>query len=98
MTDRALLADRLERFLALSPRQQEIARRYAEGTARSELAYEMFMSDHTMRGQLNTIYRRLGIKAAGQNHHGRELAYLLGYVDGLGSRRLCMVMQKREAA
>jgi DNA-binding NarL/FixJ family response regulator len=99
MIDRSLMADRLERFLSLTPRQQAITRRYAEGISRKELAYAFFVSDDTMRGHLNTIYTRLGMKDKDLRHHGRELAYLIGYVDGHGARRLRMVTHReREAA
>lgn len=97
--DRTLMADRLERFLTLTPRQQAITRRYAEGISRRELAYEFFVSDDTMRGHLNAIYTRLGMKCKDQRHHGRELAYLIGYVDGHKNQRLRMVTHReREAA
>jgi DNA-binding CsgD family transcriptional regulator len=92
--DRALMADRLEKFLSLTPRQQRMARRYAEGTSRRELAYQFFVTDDTVRGCLNTIYRRLDLTGSSQKHRGRELAYLVGFVDGHKQHRLRMVTHK----
>ena len=45
----------------LSPREKQVARRYAEGLSHKEVARELGSSPSTVRTQLQTVYRRLGV-------------------------------------
>lgn len=96
MTDRALMLDRLERFLAMTPRQQQIARLYAEGRSLVEVADAACIQPQTAKALISTVYQKLGM--TGNFSKCRELSYLLGYVDGMNGRRLRMVTHRNEEA
>lgn len=50
------------RLLAgLSPREQEVAQRFAEGLSHKEIARRLGVSPHTVRSQLSQLYRKLDI-------------------------------------
>ena len=91
------MAERLEKFLHLTPRQQQIARKYAEGRTMEQVAAAVFLAPDTVKYHLIHIYRKLGITAK-PSTKCRDLAYLIGFVDGMGARRLRMVTHREEAA
>lgn len=69
-------------FQALTPRQQKIARLYAEGGTYEDVATTMQIAPSTVKNHLSLIYNRLFWPHAG---HGMSLAYLIGFMDGVDS-------------
>jgi DNA-binding NarL/FixJ family response regulator len=60
----------------LTPREVEILRAVAEGRSNKEMAKEFWLSTHTIKYHLTSIYRKLGVS-------GRTEAVRLAYEHGL---------------
>jgi DNA-binding CsgD family transcriptional regulator len=97
MINRALLAFRLDRFLSLPPRQQEIARLYGEGLTLVEIAQQCCIQPQTVKNHLTYVYKGLGFNST-RKHHASDLGYLMGFIDGMETNRLRIVVHKQEAA
>lgn len=88
------MAEQLERFLLLTPRQQQIARLYTNRTT-EQVAHRLCLSEHTIKNHLIVVYAKLGITTP--HTKKGDLCFLLGFVEGFGARRLRIVTH-REAA
>jgi DNA-binding NarL/FixJ family response regulator len=60
----------------LTPREIEILRAVAEGRSNKEMAKQLWLSTHTIKYHLTSIYRKLGVS-------GRAEAVRLAYENGL---------------
>ena len=48
---------------ALSPRETEILRVFLNGNGVGQIARKCFISEHTVRNHLKSIYRKLGVRS-----------------------------------
>lgn len=92
------MADRLEQFLALPPRQRQVVRMVASGSTRYEAAEHFGISPTTVHKHLVQAYARIGLDDEEGRMKIRQLSYLIGFVDGHSARHVRMVSHKREAA
>ena len=74
---------------ALSPREQEITRLIARGVGTAEIAATLFVSPHTVRDYIKTIFEKVGVSSRGEltakffaEHYGRPLRGGAYHVDG----------------
>jgi DNA-binding CsgD family transcriptional regulator len=56
------LPDALGRDFGLTPREREIAGGIVKGQANKELAFELGLSENTVRNHISNLYRKLGIQ------------------------------------
>ena len=69
---------RVEEVEALTPREAEVLAAVARGIPPKSIAAELFLSHHTVRNHLKSVYRKLGV----QNRTQAILAaYRLGLAD-----------------
>jgi len=59
----AIKADAAGRFEALTPRERAVAARLVAGTALKDIATESFVSVATVRSQLKSIFRKVGVSS-----------------------------------
>lgn len=59
----AINADAEGRFAALTPRERAVASRLVAGTALKDIAAESFVSVATVRSQLKSIFRKVGVSS-----------------------------------
>jgi serine/threonine-protein kinase len=65
----------------LSEREREVLRQMAEGRSNLGIAERLFLSEKTVEGYVGTIFAKLGIEAAADDHR-RVLAVLAHLRDG----------------
>lgn len=51
---------------SLTPREQEITRGVARGLSNQEIAAELYLSPHTVRGHLKAIFAKVGVGSRGE--------------------------------
>ncbi|MFI5952851.1 response regulator transcription factor [Cryptosporangium sp. NPDC051539] len=51
---------------ALTPREQQVTRAVARGLSSQEIAVELFLSPHTVRDYLKTIFSKVGVSSRGE--------------------------------
>jgi DNA-binding NarL/FixJ family response regulator len=56
------IAERLEWFKSLTPREREVFTLIATGYDNAQIAEELHMADHTVRNHVSTIYSKLGVQ------------------------------------
>jgi DNA-binding CsgD family transcriptional regulator len=54
------------RAYSLTPREQQVTRGVSRGLANQEIAAELFLSPHTVRDYLKTIYEKVGVVSRGE--------------------------------
>jgi DNA-binding NarL/FixJ family response regulator len=54
-------ATREERHANLTPRELEILRLVADGSANSQIAHELWVTEQTVKFHLSNVYRKLGV-------------------------------------
>jgi DNA-binding NarL/FixJ family response regulator len=74
---------------ALSPREQEVTRLIARGAGTAEIAATLFVSPHTVRDYVKTIFDKVGVSSRGEptakffaEHYTRPLHEGCYHVDG----------------
>lgn len=68
---------------SLSPREREVLGAIACGASTAEIAAELFLSSHTVRDYVKTVFEKLGVSSRGE-----IVAQLFAehYADGLHAR------------
>ena len=56
------IAERLEWFKSLTPREREVFTLIATGYDNAQIAEELHMAEHTVRNHVSTIYSKLGVQ------------------------------------
>ena len=56
------IAERLEWFKSLTPREREVFTLIARGYDNAQIAEELHMAEHTVRNHVSTIYSKLGVQ------------------------------------
>jgi DNA-binding NarL/FixJ family response regulator len=74
--------ERIDLFQNLSPRQQEVARVYAISPTTVVAAQHLHIAPSTVKNHMSLVFARLRFETIPRNTHGRELAYLIGWMDG----------------
>jgi DNA-binding CsgD family transcriptional regulator len=74
---------------ALSPREQDVTRLIASGRGTAEIAANLFVSPHTIRDYIKTIFEKVGVSSRGEltaklfaEHYVQPLRQRAYHVDG----------------
>jgi DNA-binding NarL/FixJ family response regulator len=51
---------------ALSPRERDVVRAIARGLSNPEIAAELFLSPHTVRDYVKSVFEKLGVSSRGE--------------------------------
>ena len=51
---------------ALSPREREVVRAIARGLSSAEIAAELFLSPHTVRDYVKSVFEKVGVSSRGE--------------------------------
>jgi len=60
------IAPIIVRAYSLTPREQQVTRAVARGLSSPEIAAELFLSPHTVRDYLKTIFAKVGVASRGE--------------------------------
>ena len=68
------------RLDGLSERERDVLRQMAEGRSNLGIAERLFLSEKTVEGYVSTIFGKLGLEAAPDDH--RRVLAVLAYLQG----------------
>jgi DNA-binding NarL/FixJ family response regulator len=51
---------------ALSPRERDVVRALARGLSNAEIAAELFLSQHTVRDYVKSVFEKVGVSSRGE--------------------------------
>jgi DNA-binding NarL/FixJ family response regulator len=74
-------AVREERHANLTPRELEILRLVADGSANSQIAHELWVTEQTVKFHLSNVYRKLGVSNRTQASHYAHTHRLVSMPD-----------------